>query len=116
MCDNAYMHAITLNGGNTLYSNTPWLYSQWLNSVIYWLINNCMDWAQTGVTSFGRQFNFMTSSITIDGLTSILQLLDVQNISKNTSFSLNKSCGKFWQSAQDGGIFIDYEGFVLFVC
>ena len=58
MCDNAYMHAITLNGGNTLYSDTPRLYSQWLNSVIYWLINHCMDWAQTGVTSFGRQFDF----------------------------------------------------------
>ena len=58
MCDNAYMHAITLHGGNTLYSNTPRLYSQWLNSVIYWLINHCMDWARTGVKSFGRQFDF----------------------------------------------------------
>ena len=27
-------------------------------------------------------------------------------------FSLNKSCGKFRQSDQDGGIVIDYEGFV----
>ena len=27
-------------------------------------------------------------------------------------FSLNKSCGKFWQSDQDGRIVIDYEGFV----
>ena len=25
------------------YSNTPRLYSQWLNSVIYWLINHCTD-------------------------------------------------------------------------
>ena len=39
-------------------SNTPRLYSQWLNSVIYWLINHCTDWARTGVTSFGRQFDF----------------------------------------------------------
>ena len=48
--------------------------------------------------SFCRQFDFMTSSITItynivtltiDGLTSFLQLLDIQNISKNTCFSLN---------------------------
>ena len=39
-------------------SNTPRLYSQWLNSVIYWLINHCTDWALIGVTSFGRQFKF----------------------------------------------------------
>ena len=39
-------------------SNTPRLYSQWLNSVIYWLINHCTDWARTSVTSFGCQFEF----------------------------------------------------------
>ena len=70
---------------------------------------------------------FMTSSITygivtltIDGVTLFLQLLNVQNVRKNTHFSLNKSWGKFWQSVQDGGIVIDYEGFVhifnLIVC
>ena len=69
----------------------------------------------------------MTSSITygivtlkIYGVTSFLQLLDVQNVRKNRHFSLNKSCGKFWQFVQDGRIVIDYEGFVhifnLFVC
>ena len=69
----------------------------------------------------------MTSSIsydivtlTIDGVMSFLQLLDVQNIRKNTRFSLNKNCGKFCQSVQDGGLVIDYERFVhifnLFVC
>ena len=64
---------------------------------------------------------FMTSSITydmltlkMDGKTSFLQQLDVQNVHKNTRFSLNKSCGKFWKSVQDGRIVIDYEGFVLF--
>ena len=36
------------------YFNTPHTYSQWLNSVIYWLINHCTDWARTCVTSFGR--------------------------------------------------------------
>ena len=40
------------------HSNTPRLYSQWLNSVIYWLINHCTDWARTNVTSFCRQFDF----------------------------------------------------------
>ena len=35
----------------------PRLYSQWLNSVISWLINHCTDWARTGVKSFGRQFD-----------------------------------------------------------
>ena len=67
-----------------LNSNTPRLYSQWLNSVIYWLINHSTDWARTGVTSFGNSLNFMTSSIlyrivtlTIDGVASFLQLLDV---------------------------------------
>ena len=70
-------------------SNTPRLYNQWLNSVIYWLINHCTDWARTGVTSLGRQFDFMTSSIpysivtlTMDGVTSFLQRLDVQNVRK----------------------------------
>ena len=68
----------------------------------------------------------MTSSITYcivmltDGVTSFLQLLDAQNLCKKMRFSLNKSCGKFWQSVEDGGIVIDYEGFVhifnLFVC
>ena len=69
----------------------------------------------------------MTSSITygivtltIDGVTLFLQLLDLQNVHKNMCFSLNKSCGKFLQSIQDDGILIDYEGFVhifnLFVC
>ena len=42
----------------------------------------------------------------------VLQLLDVPNVSKNTRFSLNKSCGNFGQSVQDGGIAIDHEGFV----
>ena len=55
---------------------------------------------------------FITSSITLDGVTSFSQLLDVQNVRENTRFSLNKSCGKFWQSFQDSGIVIDYEGFV----
>ena len=43
---------------------------------------------------------FMTSSITyrivmltIDGVTSLLQLIDVQNVHKSTHFSLNKRCG-----------------------
>ena len=62
----------------------------------------------------------MMSSITIDGVTSFSQLLDVQNVRKITRFSLNKSCGKLNQSVEDGGIVIDYEGFVhisnLFVC
>ena len=69
----------------------------------------------------------MTSSIaygivtfSIDGVMTFLQLLDVQNIPENRSLSLNKSCGKFRQSVQDGGIVIGYEGFVrifnLFVC
>ena len=39
-------------------SNTPPLYSQWLNSVIYWLINHCTDWSRTDVTSFSCQFDF----------------------------------------------------------
>ena len=40
------------------HSNTPRLYSQWLNSVIYWLLNHCTGWARTKVTSFSRQFDF----------------------------------------------------------
>ena len=82
--------------------NTSRLYSQWFNSVIYWFINHCTDWTRTVLTSFCRQLIFMTLSITygivtltIDGITSFLQLLDVQNVSKNKRFSLNKGCGKF---------------------
>ena len=41
-----------------VYSNTPRLYDQWLNSVIYWLINHCTDRARIGVTTLGRQFEF----------------------------------------------------------
>ena len=76
-------------------------YSQWLNSVIYCLINHCTDWARTGVTSFVRQFYFHgvifvygIETLTIDGVTSFLQLLDVQNIRRNTRFSLKTSCEK----------------------
>ena len=50
--------------------------------------------------------------LTVDGVMLFLQLLEVQNIHKNMSFSLNKSRGKFYKSVQDGGIVIDYEGFV----
>ena len=83
-------------------SNTPHLYSQWLNSVIYWLINHCTDSAQTGVTSFGRQFDFHDIiftygivTLTIEGIRSFLQLFYIQIIRKDASFSLNKSCRKF---------------------
>ena len=69
----------------------------------------------------------MTSSIkygivtlTIDGVTSFLQLLDVHYVRKSTRFNLNKNIGIFWQSVQDGVIGIVYAGFVhifnLFVC
>ena len=50
--------------------------------------------------------------LTVDGVMSFLQLLDVQNVRKNISFSLNKSRRKFYKPVQDGGIVIDYEGFV----
>ena len=70
------------------------------------------------MTPFVASLSFITSYITygivtmtIDGVTSFLQLLHVQNVRKNTRFSLNKSCGKFCQSVQDGGIVIDNEGF-----
>ena len=84
------------------YSNTPRLYSQWLNSVIYWLINHCTDRARTGVTSFGRQFDFHDviyhkRHCNVDNRRRnvVLQLLDVQIIRKNMRFSLNNGCGKF---------------------
>ena len=77
------------------------------------------------MTSFGHQFDFhdfiyIIVTLTIGGVTSFLQLLDVQNVRKNRLSSLNKRCGKFWQSVQDSVIVIDYEGFDhifnLFVC
>ena len=59
-------------------------------------------------------------TLTIDGVASFLQLLDIQNVCKNMCFSLNKSCGKFLQSVQDDRIVIYYEKFVhifnLFMC
>ena len=51
-------------------------------------------------------------TLTIDGVMSFSQLLDIKNVGKNMCFSLNKSCGKFRQSIQDGRIVIDFEGFV----
>ena len=58
-----------LNGGNfrefklkgehsTNNSDMDRLYCQWLNSVIYWLINHCWDWTWNGMTSFGPHFDF----------------------------------------------------------
>ena len=61
------------------------------------------------MTSFNT---FEIVTLTIDGVTSFSQLLDIENVGKNMRFSPNKSCGKFLQSDQDGGIVIDYEGFV----
>ena len=53
-------------------------------------------------------------TLTIDDITSFLQLMDIQNISKT------KVTGNSKYSVQDGGIVIDPEGFVhilnLFVC
>ena len=58
-------------------SNTPPLYSQCLNSVIYWLKNHSTYWAWIGVASIDRRLIFKMSSITyvvvtftIDGATS----------------------------------------------
>ena len=69
------------------YSNTPRLYSHRLNSVIYWLINNCMDWARTDVTSFGRQLDFHDVIYPIQHCNDdnrrrniVLQLLNVYNV------------------------------------
>ena len=55
--------------------------------------------------------------MTIDGVTSFLQLLDIQNVHKNMCFSLGKSCGKFCQSAEDGEIVIDNDvpSFIFFI-
>ena len=108
-------------------SNTSCLYSQWLNSMIYWLINNCTDWAQIGVTSFGHQFELHNIIYQIQPCSIVniwqnvaLQLMDVQSVRKNTRFSPNKSYRKFYHSVQDGRIVIDPERFVhdfnLFVC
>ena len=52
------MQTISSNSYRKPDSNTPHLYSQWLNSVIYWLIDHCTDRTRTGVTSFDRQFEF----------------------------------------------------------
>ena len=61
----------------------------------------------------------MTSSIihslvtlTIDGVTSFLQLTDVQNVRNNTRFRPNKSYGRCKHSVQNGGFVIDSEAFV----
>ena len=86
-----------------LYSNTDRLYSQWINSVIYWIINHCTDWAQPDMMSFRCQFDihevtyhiYSRVMFTIDSITSFLQINDVQNVRKNTDFSPNKSNGKF---------------------
>ena len=45
------------------HSNTARLYSQWLNSVVKFLINHCTDWARADVTSFVRQFDLCRITI-----------------------------------------------------
>ena len=50
------------------------------------------------VTSLIFMASFITYDIvtlTIDGITSFLQVLDVKNVRSNTLFSLNNSCGIF---------------------
>ena len=53
---------------------------------------------------------YSIATLTIDGIRSFLQLLDVQNVHKKTSFSLNN----IWvgNSVQDGRFAIDYEGLI----
>ena len=75
-------------------SKTDRLYSQYFKSVIYWLINHCTDWVWAGVTSFGRQFdfydvNYHKQPCNVDNRQHNvdLQLMDVQNVRKNTRFS-----------------------------
>ena len=46
--------------------------------------NHCTDWARTGVTSFGCQFDFhyviYRIEHTIDGVTSFSQLMDIKKM------------------------------------
>ena len=64
------------------YSNTDRLYSQWSNSVIYWLINHCTDWAGFVVTSFNRQFDF-------HGVIYHIQSCNADNRHNNVVFTSN---------------------------
>ena len=80
--------------GTEVNSNTDRLYTQWLNLVIYWLMNHCTEWHDI--------IQFMMSSITyslvmltIDGVMSVSQQMDIQSVHKNKGFSPNKSYGKF---------------------
>ena len=65
----------------------------------------------------------MTSSITygiftltIDGVTSFLQLIDVQNVRKNTHFSLNKSSDSLLKMAESLSTMNDLFIFLIFLC
>ena len=105
----------------------PRQYSQWLNSVISWLINHCMDWARTSVKSFGRQFDFH------DVIYHIWHC-NIDNRRCNVVFYNNMAFKMYekhvFQSKQElreiltvclrWRIVIDFEGFVhifnLFVC
>ena len=65
----------------------------------------------------------MTSSITygiftltIDGVTSFLQLIDVQNVRKNTHFSLNKSSDSMLKMAESLSTMNDLFIFLIFLC
>ena len=61
--------------------------------MIYWLKKKT---ARTSVMSFGRQFDFMTSFftymlviLTLDGVTSFLQLMDIQSVLSKMADSLS---------------------------
>ena len=78
----------------------------------YWLINHWTDWARTSVTSFGRKFDFHDVlyhiwHCNVDNRRRNIVLTTI--VRKNTRFSLNKSCRKFWQFVQDGRIVIDWR-------
>ena len=51
-------------------------------------------------------------TLTINGVTSFLQLMDVENVRFNTHFSPNKSYMKFKHSVKDGGNVINSEVFI----
>ena len=82
------------------------------DSMIYWLINHCTDWrhwvASLIFISSLIMYNLVT--LTIDGVTSFLQLIDVQKV--KYVFQSKKELQDFQRSIKDSGIIIDSEEFV----
>ena len=80
---------------NMCNSNTSRLYSQWLNSVIYWLINHCTYWRDFIQPPVWFLMTSYIMYIILRRRYVVFTTTGVKNVRKNTCFSRKKNVGNF---------------------